>query len=193
MKVFFTILSFLSPLLVQTARADAAYLPVCERTSAVAEFIVSQINTTRGTRITCADVTREDLLDFTRIAVSGAGIHEFKVLDFSGLPNLEILNIRSNPYKTLPEGLFSGLDNLETLVIIATELRYLPDDFLADTPKLKNLHAFRNKFRTISLSVLERFAASDLEVIDLDDELLQAEKDRLREIFDGGFGVLSFY
>jgi hypothetical protein len=60
-------------------------------------------------------------------AVKGEGISKFQADDFTGLANLEILNIRSNPYTELPEGLLKDLVRLKTIVIIATKLSRFPD------------------------------------------------------------------
>ena len=177
----------------QGARADA-FIAVCERTPAVATAIVSHVNELQGTQKTCQQVTADDLATIPRVSVEYMDISQFKAGDFSGLTTLEILNIRSNPYTTLPEGLFDGLTNLKTLVIIGTSLRYLPDDFLAATPNLENIHCFRNNFRTISESVLQRFSAlAHVQVIDVDDELFAPEKDRLRSIFANRPEVRLFF
>lgn len=164
----------------------ATIVPVCERTAPVAEFIVNQVNLQQTAQKTCADITPEDLLTIERIAVQRKGITEFKAGDFSGLTNMKILNIRSNPYTSLIEGLFEGLDSLETLVIIDTPLRHYPDDYLANLPKLKNIHVFRNKVKTISESVFKRLEAlQGLEVLDVDADLAPAELDRLHKLYDG--------
>ncbi len=163
----------------------AAIAPVCERTAPVAESIVSQINLAQHSQKTCADITADDLLSLQRIAVSNRGITTFKTGDFTGLTNLKILNIRSNPYTSLIEGLFTGLDNLETLVIIDTPLRNYPDDFLALTPKLKNIHVFRNQVKTVSESVFKRLQALEsLAVLDIDEDLAPAELERYHSLFD---------
>ncbi len=166
--------------------AGETVVPVCERTAPVAEFIVKQINVQQGAQKTCADITAEDLLTLERVAVDHKGIKEFKLGDFSGLTNMKILNIRSNPYTSLPEGLFIGLDSLDTLVIIDTGLRNYPNDYLVHTPKLKNIHVFRNPVRTISESVFKRLEAlTDLQVLDVDSVLFQPELDRLNKTFQG--------
>src|SRR5688500_13005040 len=76
----------------------AAVLNVCERTPAVRDFL------TNGTQKSCEAITEADLSTIKRIAVPDENISLFKVGDFSGLPNLEILNITSNPIVELQEG-----------------------------------------------------------------------------------------
>lgn len=183
MKVSITIGSLL--LLGASTSFGATIVPVCERTAPVAEFLVNQVNLQQTAQKTCADITPEDLLTIERVAVQRKGITEFKPGDFSGLTNMKILNIRSNPYTALIEGLFEGLDSLETLVIIDTQLRHYPDDYLAHTPKLKNIHVFRNQVKTISESVFKRLEAlQGLEVLDVDADLAPAELDRLHALYD---------
>lgn len=170
-------------------------LPVCARTPAVKEFIVNQINLEQSTTKTCADITQQDLESLVRVTVAGKNISRFKTGDFSGLYNLEILNIRSNPYKTLPVGLFCDLAKLKTIVIIATGLESYPDDFLADTPLLENLHSFRNKATTMPYAVVERLGAlENIQNIDLDAILETEIQDQLRGFFpEAGPVFLSFF
>jgi len=161
--------------------AQAAFLPVCERTEPVKKFLEQTV------RKTCENITAEDLAAVKRVAVGHTKIAEFKVDDFSGLTNLEILNIRSNPFTTLPEGLFTDLVHLKTLVIISASLRYYPDDFLEHNPEIENLHIFGNKVRSISESVFRRLEnARSLKVLDIDDTLQAAEKERLVKLFPVG-------
>ena len=165
--------------------AAMADVPLCQRTPAVAQFIVDEINAEQTAHKTCADITVEDLQSLKRVSIDGAGVTELKVGDFDGLPNLEILNIRSNDYTTLPEGLFKGLTKLKTLVIIETKLRFFPDDFLADTPNLAECFCFRNDVHSISESVFQRIEASTtFTSLELDDSLQPAEKARLQKYVD---------
>ncbi len=158
-----------------------AFLPVCERTEPVKQFLATELAKT------CENITENDLLTVTRVDVSERQIQQFKADDFTGLKNLEILNIRSNPYTELPEGLFTDLVNLKTLVIISTKLRHYPDDFLAFAPNIQNIHVFRNPVKSISESVFRRLEeAKNLAFIDLDMSLNAAEQERLRKLFPVG-------
>jgi hypothetical protein len=158
--------------------AEAALLPVCQRTPAVREFIETAL------KKTCDTITETDLASIKRVAVGHRNIAKFNAGDFTGLTGLEILNIRSNPYTELPEGLLQDLVRLKTLVIIDTPLRHYPDDFLAANPDIENLHVFRNAVRSISESVFQRLETrTKLKIIDIDATLLQAEKDRLTQLF----------
>jgi len=169
--------------------AAATFLPICDRTPPVRDFIVQAV------KKACGEITEPDLATIKRVAVPHRGIKEFKVGDFSGLPALEILNILGNPYTELPEGLLAGLNNLKTLVIFGTELKHLPADFLDGMEYLENLHIFDNPFKTISESVFVRLASfRHLKVLDFSDSLNLAEKARLRQLFPvGGPVELTFY
>lgn len=168
------------------AVSQGAFLPVCERTEPVKKSLEMV------TKKVCADILEVDLLSVKRIVVRG--ITAFKADDFSGLHNLDILNIRSNKYTEFPEGLFTDLENLKTLVIISTTLQKYPEDFLEHTPLLENLHAFRNKVTQISDSVLYRLEGlKNIKVIDFDKTLEEPVKARLREFFpEKGKVQLSF-
>jgi len=135
----------------------------------------------------CQHITETDLAGVKRVSVEGRGIRVFKADDFSGLTGLEILNIRSNPFTELPEGLLKDLARLKTLVIIDTPLRHYPDDYLADNPEIENLYTFRNQVRAISESVLSRVEnAKHLKEMEFDGALQEPEKDRLRRRFPAG-------
>ena len=167
---------------------EGAFLPVCQRTEGVKKNLETQ------TKKVCADILETDLHLIKRVAVQGAGITVFKRDDFTGLKNLEILNIRSNPYTELTEGLFDDLANLKVLVIIGGSLRHFPDDFLARNPLIEKLHLFRIPVRSISESVLTRLEnLKYVNELDFDEELQDPEKLRLRRIFpENGNVQLNF-
>lgn len=167
----------------------AEFLPVCERTPAVRDFL------SKGLEKSCDAITEADLATIKRVAVPDENISLFKVGDFSGLPNLEILNITSNPIVELQEGLFAGLPRLKTLVVFSTKIKQLPDDFLVGLDQLENIHIFDNPFRTISESVFVRLAAiKTMKVLDFNEALFAPEKARLRALYPvGGPVELNFY
>jgi hypothetical protein len=169
--------------------AQAAFLPVCQRTPAVKKFLEQTL------KKPCDKIEAADLLTVKRLSTEDDNVTAFQADDFTGLANLEILNIRSGQYTHLPEGLFKDLVHLKTLVIIDTKLRHYPDDFLAYNPEMEFLHVFVNQVRSISESVLQRLEnMRHLKEVDFDQALLPAEKDRLRRRFpEGGVPRLSFF
>jgi hypothetical protein len=169
--------------------ARAEVLSVCERTASVKEFIEQD----QGKP--CAEITEADLAAIVRVAVPDSDITEFKVGDFSGLPNLEILNVKGNPFTSLPIGVFSGLPKLKTLVIFDTQLASLPYDFLDGMDQLQDLHIFSNPFTEIPWSVWTRLARFEhLVNLDFNDALAESEKHHLQDLFPaGGQAFLNFY
>jgi hypothetical protein len=158
--------------------AHATVSPVCDRTAGVKQAIQEAL-----ANKPCDQITEADLLTLKRVAPQGKNITAFKPDDFSGLTNLEILNIRSNPYTELPEGLFKDLVHLKTIVIIETKLRHFPDDFLAYAPEIENVYTFEMDVRSISESVLTRLEAAPIKAMDFDDALQDAEKARIKNHF----------
>jgi hypothetical protein len=179
---YLSLRSLLSLLLVlSSTAARAAVTPVCDRTPAVKAFIEKTVAKP------CQDITEIDLASIKRIGVERQNIAAFKADDFSGLTGLEILNIRSNPFRELPEGLFKDLVHLKTLVIIDTPLRHYPDDYLTYSPEIENLYTFRNQVRSISESILSRIKnARKLKEMEFDGALQDPEKNRLRQEFPAG-------
>jgi len=164
--------------------ASAALLPVCQRTAPIKAFLEQTL------RKTCENITAEDLATVKRVAVGHKQITAFQADDFSGLTNLEVLNIRSNPFTTMPEGLLKDNVRLKTLVIISGDLRYYPDDFLEHNPEVTHLHLFRNKVRSISESIFQRLEnAKGLKELDFDESLQTPEKERLQKLFPEGGAV----
>lgn len=187
---WFSVMLVLASSMASVAMAEG----VCDRTGAVVRFLESPAGE-GGLGKPCAEITEDDLATLTRVAVPDEDVSAFKVGDFAGLPNLEILNIKGNPFTELPEGLFKGLPKLKTLVIFRTKLRHLPDDFLVGLDQLENLHIFSNPFGSISESVFQRLAAiHTLQVLDFNKALQQPERTRLEQLFPAtGLVSLNFY
>jgi hypothetical protein len=167
--------------LATSVSAHASFTPVCDRTPAVSQAL--EVLTKKA----CADIAAEDLLAVKRVSVARKNIAEFRDGDFSGLTNLEILNIRSNPYKTLPRGLLAELPNLKTLVVIQVGLVELPEDFLEQNPLIENLHIHKNPALTrLPESVWTRLAAYQHWLqLDFDQSFATANPGRLEAIFAG--------
>lgn len=170
-------------------QSNAAIVPVCERTPAVRDFLLNAV------KKTCDAVTESDLAPIKRVAVPNRNVSAFKAGDFSGLPALEILNIKGNPITELPAGILAELPNLKTLVLFRTKLAVLPEDFLEANPRIENLHIFANPFTTIPESVFERLAVyENLKVLDFNQALLPEQKERLQALFPAGGPVaLEFF
>lgn len=172
----FTYLSILGACF--SAVSQGSFLPVCERTEAI------KLNLEQSLNKPCGIITEADLLTVKRVAVARKSILQFKEKDLTGLKNLEILNIRSNPFTELPEGFFQDQGALRTLVIISTKLTRFPEDFLKDTPHMQKLHIFRNQVKHLSEANFRYFSeAEELAVIDIDGTLEPEDKARLEALF----------
>ena len=84
---------------------------------------------------------------------------------FSGLSNLEELNLSENELTELPAGVFSGLSNLEELHLRFNELTELPISIFSDLDSLKELDLARNDLRELPAGVFS--GLSNLEELDL--------------------------
>lgn len=167
------------------------FVPVCERTKPVRLFLESS----EGVGKPCADISEADLVAVIRVAVPNDNIQELTVSDYSSLPNLETLNIKGNPFTTIPEGLLEQLPKLKVLVIFRTKLAQVPDNFLASNPDLEDLHIFSNPFTTLPEPVLQRLGyMTHLRTLDFNQQLDETHKERLRQLFPiGGTVELNFY
>ena len=170
--------------------AMGAFLPVCERTEAIQKELEVLV------KKPCGEMTEADLAAIKRVAVPERGVSVLKAEDFSGMPNLEIINLIGNPLERLPEGLTKELRNLRTFAMFDTPIRFLPHDFLEGNEKMENLHIFANgNLKSLSVSMLSRLEAmQNLKVLDFDKALNEPERIRLRTRFpEGGPVELTFF
>lgn len=166
----------------------AAVMPVCYRSEPVKAVLQTLL------KKDCGAISAEDLLTVKRLDVSRKNIQKYHADDFTGLANLEILNIRSNPAPELPEGLLRELVRLKTLVIIGAGLSKFPEDFLDSNPEVTHLHLFRLKVTAVPAAVIDRLEKmTHLVEIDLDRIINAEDKARLTQIFPQGGPVRLFF
>ncbi len=168
--------------------ARAAVKPACDRSEPIKVVLQNLL------KKSCDTITESDLLTLKRLDVSRRKIQVYHPDDFTGLGNLEILNIRSNPAPELPEGLLRDLTHLKTLVIIGAGLSKFPEDFLDSNPDVENLHLFRLKATSVPAAVIDRLEKmTHLKEIDLDRIINDEDKARLSQIFPTGGPVQLFF
>ena len=114
-------------------------LSVCERTPAVRDSIMAQLDVDN-----CADVTAEDLLKIESLTLYQAGLTELKEDDFSGLSSLIGLSLQDNQLSDLPDGIFDDLPALIYVALMQNEFTTLPTALDA-LPDLTRLWIWDNK------------------------------------------------
>ena len=122
---------------------------VCDRTPQVRDEIlrISGVND-------CADVTDDHLSGITgTLDLRSRSIATLKAGDFSGLGNLEWLNLGSNRLNTLPATVFSGLGNLVVLNLDHNQLSALPSDVFSGLGNLEGLNLGSNRLSTLPSGV----------------------------------------
>ena len=131
------------------ARANSA--GICDRTDQVRDVILDQLPNTSD----CAAVTGMDLSGIIRLAFSEKGITTLKSGDFSGLSNLQHLNLADNELSALPDGIFDNLTGLESLYLYSNRLSELPDGIFDDLTGLEELQFFNNYIRGLPDNIFD--------------------------------------
>ena len=124
---------------------------ICDRTPQVQASILSRINLTRIAN--CGDVTAADLGATTRLNLSDQGIASLQAGDFSGLANLEILDLGENALTMLPESIFTGLTNLENLYLYNHSLMWVPASIFTGLTNLEGLSLYNNALTMLPESI----------------------------------------
>ncbi len=135
-------------LFVSLYAVDVAAQPVegfCERTPIIRDEILERINVLIVTPATCQTVTDAQLLLVTNLNLSHEGITSLGEDDFSGLTNLESLNLKNNTDLPTPTAQhFSDLSNLTFLDLISTNLSSPPADLFQSLSRLEELRLSSN-------------------------------------------------
>ena len=105
---------------------------------------------------------------------------------FSGLVNLETLDVSGNALTALPDGVFSGLVNLETLDVSGNALTALPDGVFSGLVNLETLDVSGNALTALPASVFNGLA--NLVTLDVADNALTALPEGL---FEGLSSLMS--
>ena len=123
-------------------------LPVCDRTPQIRDEIVQ-----RAGKSACDMVTVDDLIQINQIEVDGQGITSLQPRDFSGLDNLQGLNLLGNSLTVLPSGVFDGLSNLRHLDLGTNDLTAVPSGVFDDLVQVQHLHLNGNALTTLPSGV----------------------------------------
>ena len=123
-------------------------LPICDRTPQVRDEIVQ-----RAGKSACDMVTVDDLIQINQIEVDRQGITSLQPRDFSGLDNLQGLNLLGNSLTVLPSGVFDGLSNLRHLDLGTNDLTEVPSGVFDDLVQVQHLHLNGNALTTLPSGV----------------------------------------
>lgn len=111
-------------------------LHVCDRTPAIIIAIIIQTN-----RSHCSEVTNTDLKTIKSLDLTHKALDILKDDDFSGLTNLELVNLSYNNLKKFPENIFKTKSfKLKNLNLSYNKLKKFPEKFP---------DKFSNNFKTL--------------------------------------------
>ena len=139
----------IKPLQIEEARSREALTggrqapsstPVCERTPQVVVEIERRLNKKK-----CEKITLEDLDKITFLALGNKNVEKLKPGDFSGMRNLNSIELSSNPLKSIQKGLFDGLFVLRSLTFQKCQLTTIPGGVFSDLGSLKDLYLNHNR------------------------------------------------
>ena len=117
-------------------------LNVCDRTEEVQAAIITAANALPGVTVTgCEEITEAHLSGISGLFISNEpGLTRLQFGDFSGLTSLQTLSIFFNRNLTsLPSDVFTGLNNLERLDLGNNGLTSLPSGVFTDLGSLQTL------------------------------------------------------
>ena len=110
---------------------------VCDRTPAVRDAIIEQVESTTD----CREITASHLSAITgELDLTAKRLNNLKETDFAGLSSLTRLLLFDNDLSSLPEEVFAGLSSLEWLYLYHNPLSSLPEDLFAGLTSLTDLY-----------------------------------------------------
>ena len=115
--------------------ASAAAPEGCNRTGLVRDRLMEAIGVSD-----CEQVTARHLAGVRELNLAFAGIGRLQPQDFSGLVNLEHLDLTGNSIVSFPKGIFDGLRNLRSLNLSLNRLQRLPEGLFSELGSLEILN-----------------------------------------------------
>ena len=122
-------------------QTTVAELSVCDRTEAVKQAILAEVN-----KENCYEVKAEHLKTIIALYLDYKGLTTLKQRDFSGLTALKELWLSNNELKTLPPGIFDDLTVLKWLGLDSNKLKTLPPGIFDNLTALEGLFLRGNLF-----------------------------------------------
>ncbi len=115
--------------------ASAAAQEGCNRTGLVRDRLMEVAGVAD-----CEEVTAQHLAGVRELNLAFADIGRLQTHDFSGLVNLEHLDLTGNSLVNFPKGIFDGLSNLKSLNLSLNRLHRLPEGLFSDLDSLEILN-----------------------------------------------------
>ena len=140
---------------------------VCQRTP----IIVEELENLTGKK--CNEITKNDLLEYVDdfLELQKRSITKLKEGDFSGLGNLEEINLSDNQLKSLPKGIFKGLESLRKIDLRNNKISNVPTHFFENRKKLGSINLEGNLITQISAGAFKDNV--DLDTLVLSSNLLK--------------------
>ena len=136
-----------SPIATRVASAQVVEGGVCDRSAAIRETIVKEINVEDIATITlCSEVTDEHLAAISSLNLNALGISKPKSGDLAGLTGLTSIELSNNRLDTLPTGFFADSPDLTSIKMRISKLKTLPDKIFDHLTLLNTLELDRNNF-----------------------------------------------
>ena len=173
---------------------NSSNIGVCNRTQEVQDAIIYRLRADDCSSVTDYALSTIPYLDFIPRMPPYRRLKNLKAGDFSGLENLQELNLQGyqldalpgkifnglknlqilrlwdNQLVNLPEGIFNGLENLQELYLDRNQLTSLPEGIFSALRSLQHLSLQNNSLRTLPPGVFSR--QIHMEKLYLDDNRL---------------------
>ncbi|HUU03702.1 MAG TPA: leucine-rich repeat protein [Myxococcota bacterium] len=124
-------------------------VPVCKRTPQVRDAIVQR------TGVACEKIGPDQLARIKSLSLDKKDLKQLKPGDFSGLSELNNLDMMSNPLNKLPAEAFDGLFKLTSLNFQGCRLTTIPEGIFKHLGSLKSLYLNHNRLVKLPVGALE--------------------------------------
>ncbi len=112
------------------------------------------------------------MASITHLYLVGQNIQSLQPGDFSGLSDLQLLDLSENQLSTLPTSVFSNLDDMQTLYLSGNELNTLTPGIFSGLSNLQLLDLSENRLSTLSPDVFS--GLGNLRLLDLAENQLNS-------------------
>ena len=136
----------------KTVTTNITITPLSERTQQVQDAIVDAVEGADSV----ADVTEAHLAMITNLSLRGESITSLKSGDFSGLKELNYLDLGVNDFTSLPSDIFDQLIDLTALSIWDASLTSLPSDIFDKNTKLTYINLVRNDLTSLPSGIFDK-------------------------------------